>query len=140
MRAIRVLAIATLALAPACIAPSVVESSGRAVAPRAADVAWRPATNEDLRGLFESISIEGEVAASLWKVEYVFAADGTYSGAALVLGGSNPEFQTLGGTWSLAGDVLDLGDGQTARVRAADDRIELSSEAGVLVLARAEVE
>jgi hypothetical protein len=125
--------------ATSCISSSVVASSGRSIAPKTAEIAWRPARSEDFRGLFESISIEGEVAASLWRIEYEFEADGTYSGAALVLGGEHPEFQTLAGTWSLAGDVLDLGDGQTARVRAADERLELASEGGTIVLSKAAV-
>jgi len=131
------LALGCLLVAPACISSSVVESSGRAVAPAAKELAWTPANAEDLRGLFESTSIEGEVAASLWRIWYSFAADGSYSGAALVLGGANPEFQTLTGTWTLAGDVLDLGDGQTVRAWIADGHLKLESEGGVAILRRA---
>lgn len=129
-----------LLLAPACITSSVVESSGRAIAQETDQIAWTPARAEDLRGLYESVSIEGEVASSLWKVWYVFAADGTYSGAALVLGGANPEFQTLSGRWTLDGQNLDFGDGQTARASVAADRLKLESEGGVAILRRSAVQ
>jgi hypothetical protein len=132
-------AIAAL-LATSCIAPSVVDSAGRAVATKAEDLTWRDAESADLRGLFESTSIEGEVAASLWRVYYHFAEDGTYTGAALVVGGVRPEFQTLSGTWTLAGGVLDLGEGQTARASAAPEHLRLASGGGVVILRRAAVE
>jgi hypothetical protein len=130
----------SLSVATACISPSVLDSSGRAVATPRAEIAWRPAAPEDLRGLFESVSIEGEAAAALWKVEYVFDADGSYSGAALVLGGVHPEFQTLAGSWSLEGGLLDLGDGQTARAAAAGELLKLESDGGVVVLRREAVQ
>lgn len=140
MRRANWIAAGCLLLAPACISSSVVESSGRAVAPETEQIAWAPARAEDLRGLYESVSIEGEVASSLWRIWYSFAADGSYSGAALVLGGANPEFQTLSGKWTLAGDLLDLGDGQTARASVAADRLKLESEGGVAILRRAAVQ
>ena len=129
-----------LLVAPACIAPSVVDSSGRAVAPTTSELAWRPARREDLRGLYESVSIEGEAAAALWKVYYVFAEDGSYSGAALVLGAASPEFQTLSGHWTLEGEILDLGEGQTARASAAGEHLKLESDGGVAILRRAAVQ
>lgn len=128
-----------LLLSPACIASSVVESAGRAVAPPTSDLDWRPAVREDLRGLFESISIEGEAAASLWKIYYVFAEDGSYSGAALVLGERHLEFQTLSGTWTIEGQVLDLGEGQATRAWTAADHLKLESDGSVAILRRAEV-
>ncbi len=119
-----------------CIAPSVVASGGRAV--RATDgdeSAWRAARAEDLRGLFESVRIEGEAAAALGKVYYHFSPDGTYAGAALVFGGERPEFQTLAGRWSLGEDGLDLGDGP-ARAWAAAELLKLETPGGVAVLRR----
>ena len=89
-----------------------------------------------LAGLYESTSIEGDAAAALWKVYYHFAADGSYTGAALVIGATHPEFQTLAGTWSLAGGVLDLGQGEQLTARAADGYLELASSGGVAVLHR----
>jgi len=127
-------------LAPACIAPSVLESSGRAVEPPVAQFAWRAPEIGDFSGLFESISIEGDAAVSLWKVYYHFAPDGSYTGAALVLGGPQPEFQTLSGPWALDGDLLDLGDGQSVRASAAPGHLRLESEGGIAVLRQVAVE
>ncbi len=128
------------ALLPACITPSVIESSGRALAPPTTNFEWREPRPADFEGLFESESIEGEVAAALWKVWYVFSSGGAYSGAALVLGGTTPEFQTLSGTWSLDGDQLDLGDGQVVRASATDDHLRLASEGGVAILRRSTIQ
>ncbi|MCY2959190.1 MAG: hypothetical protein NTY35_03410 [Planctomycetota bacterium] len=123
-----------------CITSSVVDSTGRAVAVPDTKLVWSPARPEDLRGLYESVSIEGEVAASLWKIEYVFGADGSYSGAALVLGADNPQFQTLSGRWTLDNGILDLGEGQTARASSAADHLKLENEGGVAILRRAAVQ
>ena len=136
LRPAAALALSSLA---ACIAPSVVASSGRAVEPEQAEPAWRPAEAGDLEGFFESTSIEGEVSASLSRVWYHFAADGTYSGAALVVAGANPQFQTLSGSWSLADGALDLGDGTSVRASVAGERLRLESEGGVALLSRAAV-
>lgn len=129
-----------LALAPACITPSVVDSSGRQVEVKAEQLAWRPATAADLSGLFESVAIEGEAAAALWRAYYHFAADGTYTGAALVIGGANPEFQTLSGSWRLEGGLLDLGDGIPILVSAAEQLLRMESEGGVATFRRAAVQ
>jgi hypothetical protein len=126
--------------APACITPSVLESSGRAVEVAPAELAWRPAVAEDLRGLWESVAIEGEAAASLWRVYYHFASDGTYTGAALVIGGAQPEFQTLSGSWTLADGVLDLGEGNTARASVAALELRLQTDGGTAILRQAAVQ
>jgi hypothetical protein len=133
-------AVSLCATAGACITPSVIDSSGRAVAPESQEYHWIPAQASDLDGLFESVAIEGEVAASLWKVYYAFSADGSYTGAALVLGGANPEFQTLSGSWTLHENTLDLGDGQTVRADVSGDHLRLSSEGGVAILRRAAIQ
>jgi hypothetical protein len=130
------------ALTGSCITPSVLERSEREVkAPEEelASLAWHDAARDELLGLFESIAIEGEVAGSLWRVWYHFASDGTYSGAALVLGGVDPEFQTLSGTWSLDGGALDLGQGQVVRVQAADSHLRMESEGGAVIFRACEV-
>ena len=131
--------LATALASTGCIAPSVVDSAGRAVALEAGPIDWRPATADDVSGLWESTSIEGEAAASVLRIWYAFAPGGDYSGAALVSGESGPLFQTLGGAWSLLGEVLDLGGGQAAEVSAADGRLRLATEGGVVVLARLEM-
>jgi hypothetical protein len=128
-----------------CISSSVIESSGRAVDTALDDIRWRPAEPVDLDGLFESVSIEGEVAAALWKLSYCFtpdapgAARGEYTGAALVIGGPSPAFQTLSGRWQLENGELDLGEGERASASASDEHLRLESEGGVAVLRRAGV-
>lgn len=125
-----------LASTPACIAPSVVSSAGRSVNTAVAEISWRAPARSDLIGFFESERIEGESAQAVGKLYYSFADDGTFSGAALVLGGQRPEFQTLTGAWTLAENRLDLGDGEPIELSAADGRVRLSSSAGVAVLRR----
>ena len=131
----RALALSLLA-APACIMPSVLDEKARAVERAPAEVEWRAARAEDFLGLFESVSIEGEQAAALWKVYYHFASDGTFTGAALVIGGPQPAFQTLSGTWKLDADGLDLGDGQPVRASCAPDQLKLESAGTVVILKR----
>lgn len=132
--------IAGTALFTGCITPSVIDSSGRAIEPTSVMHEWRPAQTSDFDGLFESVSIEGEVAAALWKIYYVFSTDGSYSGAALVLGGAAPEFQTLSGRWMLDGDRLDLGDGRVVHASADENHIRLESEGGVAILRRSAIQ
>ena len=132
----RCFALALLIAAPACIMPSVLEEKERAVEPAPADVQWRATTAADLNGLFESVSIEGEQAAALWKIYYHFASDGTFSGAALVIGGRQPAFQTLSGTWKLDENGLDLGDGTPVRASCAPDQLKLESQGTVVILRR----
>jgi hypothetical protein len=129
-----------LALAPACISPSVVDSTGRGVQLEPAALDWRPAGPEALDGFFESISIEGEAAAALVRIYYHFAPSGSYTGAALVIGGAEPEFQTLSGQWKLGPDGLDLGDGVPVRLLATPEHLRLESEGGVVTLRKRALE
>src|SRR6185503_12081772 len=119
---------------PACLGSTVLESTERGIAATPAELAWRPARADDLRGLFESVSIEGEAASALWKVYYHFAADGSYSGAALVIGGSHPEFQTLSGSWTFEHELLQLGEEEPLQVFAAPEHLKLVSQGGVAIL------
>jgi len=136
----RFLAAALFGVLPACIAPSVLESSGRAVATdEAGSSAWRPAEARDLEGLYESEAIEGDGAAAVSRVWYHFAPDGSWSGAALIVGGVQPTFQTLSGTWSLRGGALHLGDGEPVQATVAGERLRLESPGGVAVLKRAAI-
>jgi hypothetical protein len=123
-----------LMVTPACFAAKVIDSKDRAVELPASQLAWQHARAEDFSGLFESISIEGLAAASYWKIYYHFADDGTYTGAALVIGGAQPEFQTLSGKWKLDEAGLDLGNGQVGRAFAAPDHLKLESEGLTLIL------
>lgn len=132
----RALPLLLLIAAPACITPSVLDEKARAVESAPAQVEWRALQAEDLNGLFESVSIEGERAEVLWKIYYHFASDGTFTGAALVLGAAQPAFQTLSGTWKLDEQGLDLGDGQPVRAFWAPDQLKLESEGTVVILRR----
>lgn len=140
MRSLLPLALVSLASAPSCIAPSVLDSTGRGIQTSEKQLEWRTATSEDFDGFFESTSIEGEAAAAISRIYYHFARGGTYTGAALVIGGSEPEFQTLNGTWRLLDGQLDLGDGAPVRVRAATGHLRLENEGGVVTLARRAIE
>jgi hypothetical protein len=134
------------ALCGGCIAPSVVDSSGRAVEAAPTPLNWAPAQADQLDGLFESLSIEGDAAQSLWRVSYHFvrtraeAATGTYSGAALVIGGASPQFQTLSGEWSLSNGRLEFSDGSGAQVFASGEWLKLASDGGAVVLRKAAIQ
>lgn len=141
MKPFAALPLLACAVAPsACIAPSVVSSGGRQVSAELAPARWRPGTAADLPGFYESERIEGESAAALARIYYSFAADGTFTGAALVLGGAHPEFQTLSGSWTFQDGTLDLGDGQPIGLDASEGRIRLASAGGTAVLKRIAVE
>jgi hypothetical protein len=129
-----------LALAPACVHAKVLAQNDRAVAPLAEERVWRPAEPADVHGLYESVSIEGEAAAALWRIYYHFADDGTYTGAALTLGGPQPEFQTLSGTWRLADATIEFDSATTARAAVAGDDLRLETEGGVVVLRRTAIQ
>ncbi len=136
----RTIFLAFALLSPACITPNVLDSRARAIEIPAAQVVWRAARAEDFRGLFESTSIEGDAALSAWKIYYHFAEDGTYSGAALVTLGAQPQFQTLSGTWKLDDHGLDLGDGSLAHAFAAQEQLKFESEGGTVILRRVAVQ
>lgn len=127
--------------ASGCIAPSVLDDAQRlpeASAPARLD--WRPAQAADLLGYWESSAVEGDAAAALRKLYYLFAADGSYTGAALVAGATGPQFQTLDGSWTLADGLLDLGDGATAEAQVAPGWLRLVNEGGTLLLERSVLE
>jgi len=137
---IRPALLGVLALAPACVHAKVMAQDDRAVAAFAGEQVWRPAEAADVHGLYESVSIEGDAAAALWRIYYHFADDGTYTGAALTLGGSQPEFQTLSGTWHLTDSTLDFDSTTTARALVAGDELRLETEGGVVVLRRTAIQ
>jgi hypothetical protein len=139
MRRPHLVLLATALATTGCIAPSVVDSAGRAVALESGPIDWRAATADDVSGLWESTSIEGDAAASVLRIWYAFARGGDYSGAALVTGENGPVFQALGGRWTLAGEVIDLGGGQEAAVWAASGCLKLATDGGIVVLARVEM-
>jgi hypothetical protein len=137
VRPLRISLCAGLALATAACGmtqSNKLDEKARAASVAPENVAWKPATRADVVGYFESDRITGEAAASLRKVFYSFAADGTYSGAALVQEGAASKFQVLSGAWRLEGNVLDLGpDSTPAKAQAAPGRLRLDSEGGSAV-------
>lgn len=139
----RLLAVAALGplvagLLPACLASTVVERDARAVQASEVEPEWRAAEPADLDGLYESERLEGEAAAALWKLYYHFTPDGTYTGAALVFDGRRAAFQTLSGTWSLAGGLLELDGVEGARASVAGDLLRIENEAGTAVFRHVE--
>lgn len=121
----------------ACAGSTTIAAKDRA-APAVADapLAWHPARRDDVLGLLASERVTGEAAATLRRVWYVFEADGSYSGAALVLDGGHSVFQTLAGRWSLEDGVLRL-DATSARAAAEPGgRVRFDSDGGSVVLAR----
>lgn len=119
----------------ACIPSSVVAPEERRVVSPLEQVAWRPATAEDLPGSYDSEEISGPMAAVLFEVHYLFRPDGTYTGAGLI-GAERPTFQVLSGTWVLHGSSLQLDDAAPGTLEAAPDRLRLSGDEGALVLRR----
>lgn len=138
---VRHCALALLIGLSGCLGGStVVAPEARAVRQEAVEPDWRAASPEELQGLFESVRIEGEAAAALWRLSYWFAADGSYTGAALVFDGERAAFQTLSGAWSLQDGLLELDAGPPARASVADDSLRLESDAGLAVFRRVDIE
>lgn len=133
-------ALGVLTVLPACITPSVVASEGRAPRSGLEELAWSPARAVDFAGLFESVRIEGTAAAAIGKLYYHFSPDGTYTGAALVFDAGRPAFLTLGGSWTLSDEMLDLGDGQPARASSTLDHLRLETPDGIACLRRVPIE
>ena len=119
-----------------CYASNVVASADRAVDELALPSEWHAPTQDDLVGYHASVAIAGAAAASLRKVYYWFAADGTYTGAALIAGDQGLEFQTLVGRWSLTADGLCLDGAAAVPAGAAPGFVRITSPGGELVLMR----
>lgn len=131
----RALALA-LALAPtACIPSNVVAEGDRAVAAKPVELKWDAPLPRQLDGLYEAVTITGDIAQAMWRAWYQFAGDGEFSGAALVLVDGRPQFQTLTGRYRIDGAKLQLGDdSEPAEWAAAEGHIKISSAEGTLVL------
>ncbi|MBL8695249.1 MAG: hypothetical protein JNJ88_14240 [Planctomycetes bacterium] len=134
MRARLLFALAGVAALPSCISPSVLEAEKRAIESPALQLEWTQAAASQLEGLFESVELQGEMAEVVWRIEYHFSRDGSYSGAALVLQGARPEFQTLSGRWRLEEGRLLLDDAAPALALAAPGHLRIQSEQGSLTL------
>jgi hypothetical protein len=125
----------------ACFSSHPIDTTRRATEPAPPSIAWRPASRADLVGWFESDRITGEAAASIHRVWYAFAADGTYSGSALIRDGAHETFQTLSGTWRLDGSTLSLGaDSPPAKAFAAEGRLRMDSDGGSVTFRRGKAE
>lgn len=131
--------------ATACIPSNVVAKRDRAVELDSggldpANPAWRPLVAEDLEGLYRSVRITGDAAASvLWMAYYFAGKDGKYSGAALVTG-APPSFQTLAGRFELQEESILVMDGQRVPARAMERYLELATHNGTVILERAPIE
>ena len=123
-------------VASSCITATVIDENSRAAAIEELATEWAPATSDLLAGGWESETIEGEAAAAVLKIYYHFAADRTYTGAALVLGAANPEFQTLTGSWSLEDGRLQLNQDEPVTAEFDADRLRLESPGGTAVFRR----
>jgi hypothetical protein len=119
-----------------CIASNVLDPRAREVAVAEAELAFAPAGDVVLDGLYESIDLRGEAAVSLRKIYYLFVADGTYTAAALAEVDGVRSFQTLSGRWRLEPRGLVLDDGAPVLLELAPDHLRLSAPTGVVVLAR----
>lgn len=96
---------------------------------------WRSATASDVPGLYASDEITGPMAAAIWKLYYNFDEDGSYTGAAL-FAEDPPRFEVLTGTWVFSNGRLSLDGGEAAKTLADSKAIQLSGEAGTVVLRR----
>lgn len=134
---------ALVALTAGCYPSNVLDTSLRAVEIEAPDVDdWAPVARDQFPGTYASESIFGDAAASLLDVRYVFRDNGTYSGAALVVGESGLEYQTLTGTWSISdsGSTLVLDDRAPGfSLGMHENRIRVASDAGTVILERIEL-
>lgn len=123
-----------------CYPSNVLEESDRAVLVHEDAIAWSPIAPESLPGAWAAERIEGDLAASLADVRYIFYGDGSYTGAGLVIGDRNPVYQTLDGSWHLAEGRLILDGAEPGvGIEGCGDRIRLSSEAGTIVFRRFEL-
>lgn len=133
-RASLLLALGACSLFGGCIASNVVAADQRLVAATAEQIAFQPAGVVVLDGLYESIDIRGDAALSLRKIYYRFAADGTYTAAALAEVDGAPQFQTLNGTWASSAAGLQLDGAEPVPLELAPDHLRLSAPTGTVVL------
>jgi hypothetical protein len=120
----------------ACAGSGTLARESRAATPGQPEIAWRPASAPDVPGTYVSRELSGPLAGYLRKLVYLFEADGSYAGAALV-DQSPPRFEVLAGTWTFDGGLLVLDGGPPARLEVADGgALRLSGDEGVVVLER----
>lgn len=139
-RAVGRFALLALVGVPGCIASNVLDADRRMVQGEAVRN-WQPAPADlQLAGFYESTDVTGDVAASLRRVYYHFAADGTYTAAALIDEGGLLRFQTLSGTWALANGCLELDGAEPVPVAIAGDQVRFAAPGGALTLRRSNLQ
>jgi len=120
----------------ACIASNVVATEDRFVQEPVATLAFVPAPELVLDGLYESVEITGDAAVSLRRIYYLFRGDGSYTAAALAEAGNGAQFQTLSGTWSNTAAGLSLDGGEPVVLERAGQHLRLTAPNGAVVLRR----
>lgn len=123
-----------------CIASNVVAPEQRLVVTDIGELAFAPAPDLVLDGLYESVDVRGDAAQSLRKVYYLFAAKGSYTAAALTEAGGAFAFQTLDGTWQNGPEGLVLDGREPVLLEQASGHLRLTASAGSLVMVRRELQ
>jgi hypothetical protein len=123
-------------LCASCAGNGVLAREQRAAVVAAEAVEWHPASAADVPGVYVSSELTGALAGYLRKLVYLFEADGSYAGAALV-DVSPPRFEVLAGSWAWVDGSLVLDGGPPATLEvAASGGLRLSGAEGVVVLQR----
>lgn len=128
-------ALAVLPWLSGCIASNVVAVADREVPVALAALAFAPAVTVPA-GLYESVDLTGDAAASLRGIWYLFRADGSYTAAALADADGTLSFQTLVGTWQATADGLVLDGASPVQLEQAPDHLRLTAPNGAVVLRR----
>lgn len=132
----RALVLALALLGASCAGNGILAREERGAALEPAPLAWRPATREEVPGLYGSSELTGVLAGYLRKLVYLFEEDGTYAGAALI-DVAPPRFEVLAGSWSFEGESLVLDGGPPAGLEVSPEgALRLTGAEGVVVLER----
>lgn len=131
---LRRVALGAAAVLAGCIGSNVITAEQRMAA--LAEPVFAPAGALQLEGLYASVDVQGEVAAQLRKVYYVFLPDGSYTGAALVDSGGALAFQTLTGRFAVTAAGLVLDGAEPAPLLVAGELLRIEAPGGALVLRR----
>lgn len=136
MKSLQLLCTLACALLPGCYASSVVAVSDRAVAVDRVQLEFTAATAKDVPGVYSSTAIEGEVAASLRLVHYVFTDSGTYCAAALLETEGGLQYQAVNGTWQMQDGKLQLDAAAPAVLTVAPGHLRIETSTALLLLQR----
>ena len=139
MRALATLSAFSVLSLSACVASNPIDASEREVQLATAERDWQPLQAGQLQGLYESVAIRGTAAGTLWKVYYVFEAEGRYTGAALVAQDAGLRFQVIAGTWSVDARGIVLDDAEAVPAFHAGDHVRIAAPTGEIILRRSEL-